>query len=139
MKSRHAMVAMLFAAIVATAPALPAQATKPVTTKAAPKVKEKEESQATLAKEAKVSEADALATALKEFPGGKVLEKELEREDGKLIYSILIKVTGKAGVEEVNVDAMTGAIVGKEHEADPKSVTPKAPAKAPAKKSGGGR
>ena len=98
-----------------------------------------EESQTALMKEAKVTEAAALATALKEVPGGKVQEKELERENGKLIYSIILKVAGKAGVEEINVDAMTGAIVNKEHENDAKPAPAKAPAKAvPAKKTGGG-
>ena len=85
----------------------------------------KEESQAALMKEAKVTEAAALATALKAVPGGKVQEKELERENGKLIYSIILKLAGKAGVEEINVDALTGAVVNKEHEADPKPASDK--------------
>ncbi len=89
----------------------------------------KEESQAALMKEAKVTEAAALATALKEVPGGKVQVQELEREDGKLIYSIILKVAGKDGVEEINVDAITGKVVNREHEADP--------APAPAAKKGG--
>jgi uncharacterized membrane protein YkoI len=49
-------------------------------------------------------------------PGGKVQSHELEREKGKLIYSYDIKVAGKSGIEEVNVDAMTGEIVAHEHE-----------------------
>jgi uncharacterized membrane protein YkoI len=89
--------------------------------------------QTALAKDAKVSEADALAIALKVVPGGAVQQKELEREDGKLIYSIILKVAGKAGVEETNVDAITGKVVNKEHEDDPKPE----PAKAPVTKKGG--
>jgi len=74
------------------------------------------ESQASLRKEAKIAEADARKTALAAVPGGKVQSHELEREHGKLIYSYDIKVAGKSGVEEVNVDAMSGAIVAHEHE-----------------------
>ncbi len=76
----------------------------------------KKESQADLQKEAKVSEADARATALKEVPNGTVKSVELEREKGKLIYSYDITVAGKTGVEEVNVNAIDGTVVGKKHE-----------------------
>src|SRR5690348_5596515 len=72
--------------------------------------------QAALRKEAKIAERDARKTALAAVPGGKVQSHELERENGKLIYSYDIKVAGKAGVEEVNVDAMTGEVVAHEHE-----------------------
>lgn len=100
------------------------------------KAKPKVESQAALAKEAKVTLAAATATALKAVPGSAVKAKELEREDGKLIYSFEMKTAGKAGIDEVNVDAMTGEIVGKiEHEDDR---APKKPATPPVKKPGGG-
>ena len=73
-------------------------------------------SQAALRKEAKIAEADARKTALAAVPGGKVQSRELERENGRLIYSYDIKVAGKPGIEEVNVDAKTGEIVAHEHE-----------------------
>ena len=73
----------------------------------------KRETQADLQKEAKVSEADARATALKEVPNGTVKSEELEREKGKLIYSYDITVPGKSGIEEVNVNAIDGSVVGK--------------------------
>lgn len=73
----------------------------------------KKETQADLEKEAKVSEADARATALKEVPNGTVKSEELEREKGKLIYSYDITVPGKSGIEEVNVNAVDGSVVGK--------------------------
>jgi uncharacterized membrane protein YkoI len=73
-------------------------------------------SQSALQREAKIAEADARKTALAEVPGGKVQSHELEREKGKLIYSYDIKVVGKPGTEEVNIDAITGAIVAHEHE-----------------------
>jgi len=66
--------------------------------------------------EAKVSEADAIATAEKEVPDGKIESAEIEREGGKLVYSFDLKAPHKSGVEEVQVDAETGSVVKKEHE-----------------------
>jgi len=76
----------------------------------------KEESQAALQKEAKVSEATARATALAQVPNGAFKSSELERENGKLIYSFDITVPGKTGIEEINVNAMDGSVVNHEHE-----------------------
>ena len=103
--------AALFAAMLmlGAAASASAQAAKATTKKEAT-------SQAALRKEAKIAEADARKTALAAVPGGKVQSHELEREKGKLIYSYDIKVAGKSGIEEVNVDAMTGEIVAHEHE-----------------------
>jgi hypothetical protein len=71
---------------------------------------------AKLRAEAKIDEATARTTALKEVPNGVVQSGELEREKGKLIYSFDIKAPGKSGIEEVNVDAVSGAVVAHEHE-----------------------
>ena len=103
--------ATLFAAMLmlGAAASASAQAAKATTKKEAT-------SQAALRKEAKIAEADARKTALAAVPGGKVQSHELEREKGKLIYSYDIKVAGKSGIEEVNIDAMTGEIVAHEHE-----------------------
>jgi len=73
------------------------------------------ESPAALQAEAKVKPAEARKTALGEVPG-KIKSEELEREKGKLIYSYDIKVSGKPGIEEVQVDAITGEVVSHEHE-----------------------
>jgi len=111
------------AALALTIPALAlaqAGATPP------PRPKPKIESQAALAKEARFPLDSATAIALKAVPGATVKSHELEREKGKLIYSFDMKIVGKPGIEEVNVDAVTGTMVGKvEHEADP---APKKPA-----------
>jgi uncharacterized membrane protein YkoI len=93
----------------------------------------KASSEAALRKEAKIAERDARKTALAAVPGGKVQSHELERENGKLIYSYDIKVAGRSGVEEVNVDAMTGAVVAHEHE-DAKAEAKEKKAEARAKK-----
>lgn len=62
---------------------------------------------------AKVTEAAAAATALAKVPKGTIESVELEREEGKLLYSYDIRVAGKSGIDEVRVDAMTGAVIGK--------------------------
>src|SRR3954469_13103172 len=51
-----------------------------------------------LGKHAKISEVDAAKTALAKVPNGKISSMELERENGKLIYSYDIKVPGKSGI-----------------------------------------
>jgi uncharacterized membrane protein YkoI len=58
----------------------------------------------------------AINIALARVPGGTIAEAELEEEDGRLIYSFEIKVTGKSGKDEVHVDATTGEVVKQERE-----------------------
>jgi uncharacterized membrane protein YkoI len=65
---------------------------------------------------AKISADAAQATALGLVPGGHIKSHELEREHGHLIYSFDIEVAGKSGIEEVNVDAMTGKVLARQHE-----------------------
>lgn len=69
-----------------------------------------------LAAEAKVDPATARRTALSKFPDGKIVEEELERENGKLVYSFDIKNGTHSGIEEVLVDAVGGAVVSVAHE-----------------------
>jgi uncharacterized membrane protein YkoI len=119
----------------AQAPAASKAAVKTTTTASATAKRHrrtvKKETQADLQKEAKISEADARATALKEVPNGAVKSEELEREHGKLIYSYDITVAGKTGIDEVNVNAIDGKVVGKPQHETPK--TEKAEAKQEAK------
>jgi hypothetical protein len=75
---------------------------------------ENKESQKAMQKEAKISMKKARSIALKKFPG-KVSTAELERENGKLIYSFDIK-SSSGGITEVNVDAVTGEIVSAKQE-----------------------
>jgi hypothetical protein len=69
-----------------------------------------------LAARARVTEQQARATALSEVPGGEIAAGELEEEGGKLIWSFDIRVDGQSGVEEVQVDALDGTVVSREHE-----------------------
>ncbi|HPF61449.1 MAG: PepSY domain-containing protein [Gemmatimonadetes bacterium] len=75
-----------------------------------------EEGTEALQREARVTEAAARATALAAVPGGVVEKYELEREDGKLIYSYDIRTAGKSGIDEVHVDAISGAVISNQHE-----------------------
>lgn len=71
-----------------------------------------------LLKATKITEAQAAEIAQKKVPNGTIENLELEREHGKLIYSFELKVKGKPGITEVNVDAMTGKVGPLEHEKD---------------------
>jgi uncharacterized membrane protein YkoI len=83
---------------------------------AAPATPAKHETAKQLQAEAKVAEKAARATALAQVPGGKVTKHELERENGKLLYSYDIATTGKTGIDEVQVDALTGTVLSNKHE-----------------------
>lgn len=70
-----------------------------------------------LLKKAKITAEAATATAQALLPKAKLKSAEIEQENGKLIYSFDFETAGKTGIDEVNVDAMTGKQVGKvEHE-----------------------
>src|SRR6478736_4964152 len=72
--------------------------------------------QAKLAAQAKVSRAAAEQTALNKVPGGTIKEAELEKEDGKLVWSFDITAPGDKDITEVQVDANSGAVVSVEKE-----------------------
>ncbi len=63
-----------------------------------------------------VSADSARAIATARLPGATVKSEELEREHGHLIYSYDMVVPGKSGIDEVNVDAMTGKVLNVSHE-----------------------
>jgi hypothetical protein len=102
-RSKTALIAML--AIVVAAPALAAQS---VTVK---------EEKPGLLKKAKITSEAAIATAQARLPKAKLTTAEIEEENGKLIYSFDFTTDGKTGIDEVNINALTGKQVGKvEHE-----------------------
>jgi len=72
--------------------------------------------QAKLMSEAKVTKADAQKTALAKVPGGSVQDAELEKEDGKLIWSFDITTPGDKDITEAAVDAVTGGVVSVDKE-----------------------
>jgi uncharacterized membrane protein YkoI len=66
--------------------------------------------------EAKVSRAEAEKIALTKVPGGTIKEGELEKEKGRLIWSFDIDTPGTSDITEVQVDALSGGVVGIEKE-----------------------
>ena len=74
------------------------------------------ENESQLQAKAKISKADAQATALAQVPNGTVKECELEREHGKIIWSFGFTTPDSKDITEVNVDAVTGSVVNIEHE-----------------------
>src|SRR5882672_8598432 len=68
---------------------------------------------------ATVHQADAKRTAVASLNAAtppRVTEGELEVEQGCLVYSFDIRISGRDGVEEVFIDAGTGAILSHVHE-----------------------
>ena len=103
--TKYQVVTAVLIAMAAGASTLPAQA--PKVTETAPG----------LLKKAKISPDSAISVARARLPKATISAAEIEQEDGKLIYSFDMKTAGKSGIDEVNVDAMTGKLVGKvEHE-----------------------
>src|ERR1700730_5851228 len=88
-----------------------------------PEANEQAES-AALASQAKITEAQANAAALGQFPGGTVTKTSLDSENGKVIYSV--RLTDSAGKkQEAKVDATTGTLLPAEAAEAPE--TPGAP------------
>jgi len=79
--------------------------------------------QAELQAQARIGREQAQQTALAKVPNGTVKEAELEKENGKLIWSFGFATPDSKDITEVNVDAITGGIVNVEQE------TPQAEAK----------
>lgn len=72
--------------------------------------------QAKLAQKAKITKEEAQAIALKKVPG-EVIESEIEKEKGKLIWSFDIRAeNGK--IMDVEVDANTGTILKVEEDTE---------------------
>ena len=66
-----------------------------------------------LLKKARITADSAIAVAKARLPKAAIQAAEIERENGKLIYSFDFRTPGRSGIDEVNVDAMTGHLVGK--------------------------
>jgi hypothetical protein len=70
--------------------------------------REKQAEQAALRKQAKIPLQEAEKTALANEPGT-IKSKELEKENGSLIYSFDIQTS--SGIHEVHVDAISGQLL----------------------------
>ncbi|MFZ6760507.1 PepSY domain-containing protein [Undibacterium sp. Ji50W] len=70
-------------------------------------------------KMAKVSMADAQATALKLIGKAdlkKVMSRELEVEENCLVYSFDLQLKSAEGSEEIMIDAVSGQVISQKHE-----------------------
>jgi uncharacterized membrane protein YkoI len=74
--------------------------------------KNKEASQSELMAQAKISKEAAQQTAQAQVPNGTAKESELEMEKGKLIWSFAFTIPDSKDIKEVNIDAVTGDMVG---------------------------
>lgn len=70
--------------------------------------------QAKLAAQAKVTEAQAIATVQAANPGSMVTVKELDGEDGKVIYDLKVQPADGSKAFEAAVDAVTGELLATE-------------------------
>lgn len=65
----------------------------------------------------RIPKSEAERTALERVAhGAKISSAEIESEQGCLIWSFDLKVPGRKGVQEVNIDAGNGKILGVHHE-----------------------
>ena len=69
-----------------------------------------------LVAKAKVTEAAARKTAMAKVAKGTPTAVELERENGHLQYSYDFTVPGEKEITEVNIDAITGKVLGVQKE-----------------------
>ena len=77
---------------------------------------DKKAKQAKLEAKAKITQAEAEKIALAKVKDGKILEAEIEKEHGKLIWSFDIATPGTKDITEVQVNAKTGKVVAVETE-----------------------
>ena len=62
----------------------------------------------------------AIAQVKTLLPKGTIVEAELEEEGGRLIYSFDVRTAGRSGIDEVNLSAMDGSLIGRDHEGSKK-------------------
>lgn len=108
MKSLTALAAIAISSAL-TAGAAPAQTAQTAT----PPMKEEKPG---LLAQATVTPDAARKLALAQVANGRIAEQEIEMERGRLAYSFDIKVPRRSGIEEVLIDAKSGALIAHEHE-----------------------
>ena len=68
-----------------------------------------------LLKQAKISSSDAIAAAQAKVPNATLKTAWIQQQEGKLVYAFDFETAGMAGVDQVKVDAMSGAVLAVEH------------------------
>jgi hypothetical protein len=77
-------------------------------------------SDAKLQEQALILRSEAEQIALARVPNGAIKEGDIEKENGKLVWSFDIAKPGTANITEVQVDAMTGQVLSIEKEIPPR-------------------
>jgi uncharacterized membrane protein YkoI len=121
MKVITTLAAGALAGLILAGPASALQTAAKTTAKVAVHKTSKTETEADLTKQAKISKDSATTIALARVPGSTISSAEIERENGRLIWSFDLKTAGKSGIDEVNVNALTGKVVGKTQHEGPKT------------------
>ena len=70
--------------------------------------------QAQLAARAKITEAEAITAAQAAYPGSAVAVKELDGEDGKVIYDLKVQLADGSKAFKAAVAAVTGELLAAE-------------------------
>ncbi len=70
--------------------------------------------QAQLAAQAKITEAEAIAAAQAAYPGSTVTVKELDGENGTVLYALKVQLADGSKAFEAAVDAVTGELLATE-------------------------
>lgn len=99
-----------------------------------------EEDSPGLLAQATISDAAARAVALERFPGGQIVDAEIDQDAGRVVYKYEVRVASERRRVDVDIDAKTGAIVAVEEDdvedaadrqADARLDTRRAPSAAP--------
>jgi hypothetical protein len=70
-----------------------------------------EEDSPGLLAQATISDAVARAVALKRFPGGQVVDAEIDQDAGRVVYKYELRIVSERRSVDVDIDAKTGAVV----------------------------
>jgi uncharacterized membrane protein YkoI len=65
---------------------------------------------------ARITPDSARALARARVPAAQIAEEGIEMEHGKLVYSFDMKTRGRRGIDEVLIDALSGAVISVGHE-----------------------
>ena len=75
-----------------------------------------EEDSPGLLAQATISDAAARAVALQRFPGGQIVDAEIDQDVGRVVYKYELRFATGGRSVDVDIDAKTGAIVAVEEE-----------------------
>jgi uncharacterized membrane protein YkoI len=64
-----------------------------------------------LTEKVRVTDTNARVIALQRVPGGRIVEAELEMEDGRLLYEYEIRVADGPDIVKAEIDARSGTVV----------------------------